>query len=705
MMRLKFILSVFLLSGWSVAAETYQWRNVEIGGGGFVTGVVFHPTERGLAYARTDVGGAYRLDDRNGRWIPLNDDIGGHEEDFQYLGVAGIGLDPSDARMVHLITGQYIGPEDWKVRARLYRSSDRGETWLPPVELPFKVAGNGEGRGAGEPLVVDPQDGKHLLLGTPDAGLWQSTDGGTTWSRNTGFPQTTVTFVMFRPGGRQVFAAANTLKDPGLWTSDDAGKSWRPVPGQPDGMFPIHGAFDSKGDFYTTWGDAIGPNHTPTRAGVWKLSAEGKWTDITPPRGQGGFSGVSADPRQPGHVLVATLHRWGPGDEIFRSTDGGANWSPVLAKTKISTASAPWAATCNPHWITDVEIDPFDSNRAFFNTGYGLFSTRTLDSGGNIEWTFTNAGLEELVPLSLFSPAEGPELVSVVMDYTGFVHDDVRRSPAAGRLAPENGSNQFLSGAALVPRKLLRQNEKDTLLSSDGGATWRAFASSPETARNGSGRAVLSADGKRILWCPKDSAPFVSSDDGASWQAVDGVSAGNHLQPIVDEADGMLLYVWHPADRCLYRSVDGGRVFTRTTARLNEERVKFRAVPGMRGHLWASQGLQGSLIRSTDAGDSFSRFDNLARVRQFGFGRAAKPGGYPAVFIWGSLDGTESTCRSDDAGKSWIRINDERHRYGGINDITGDPKIFGRVYLATSGRGIVYGDLRDTGLDSGEGER
>lgn len=74
-MRLRLVFPVFLLFyGVFVAAEIYQWRNVGIGGGGFVPGVVFHPAEQGLAYTRTDVGGAYRLDDRIGRWIPLNDE-------------------------------------------------------------------------------------------------------------------------------------------------------------------------------------------------------------------------------------------------------------------------------------------------------------------------------------------------------------------------------------------------------------------------------------------------------------------------------------------------------------------------------------------------------------------------------------------------------------------------------------------------------
>lgn len=42
------------------------------GGGGFVPGIVFNPTKQGLAYARTDIGGLYRLNSDDS-WTPLTD--------------------------------------------------------------------------------------------------------------------------------------------------------------------------------------------------------------------------------------------------------------------------------------------------------------------------------------------------------------------------------------------------------------------------------------------------------------------------------------------------------------------------------------------------------------------------------------------------------------------------------------------------------
>jgi len=66
----------------------------------------------------------------------------------------------------------------------------------------------------------------------------------------------------------------------------------------------------------------------------------------------------------------------------------------------------------------------------------------------------------------------------------------------------------------------------------------------------------------------------------------------------------------------------------------------------------------------------------------------------PAVYLSGKVAGVTGFFRSDDAGKSFVRINDDAHQYGGTNLIIGDPRVYGRVYLSGHGRGVLYGEPR-----------
>jgi photosystem II stability/assembly factor-like uncharacterized protein len=687
-------------------AEAYAWNNVAIEGGGYVTGLLFHPSAPGVLYARTDVGGAYRWDGAGRRWQPLNDAIS--RENSELAGVISFAVDAQDPSRLYLACGSYL-PE-WAKPAALLRSSDQGATWQQ-APLPFKLGGNADGRSTGERLQVDPHDGRVLLLGTNQDGLWRSPDGARTWQKVRSFPASRLTFVLFDPHGSHegqptpmIYAGAGDLKNPPLFRTADGGKNWSVVPGQPTGLLVQHAAVDAAGTLYLTYANGPGPNDT-TNGAVWKYApGNGVWTNISPCttnpalRDTFSFAGLAVDQKAPGTLMVSTLDRWTVGDEIFRSTDGGATWRPMLAGSPWDFASAPYIKTFKPHWIGAVALDPVDSGHALFVTGYGLWSTTEAtapDRGGLTSWKFDCAGLEETVVGALASPPAGAPLLSALWDIGGFRHDDLNKSPVAGAHYPPNGSNPGIDFAEQVPTKVVRTHSGPArgALSLDGGISWKDFPTTPPPARTiGPGVIAISADGRRLVWLPKGSAPYFSSDEGSTWTRshTDFVSASDYRTsvPVADRVNPTKFYIYDMITGQLHVSTDGGVKFS-TAIKLPIAGGLLRAEPGAEGHLWLP--LPTGLYLSTDAGHSFSPLPSVQAAFQMGFGRPAAGSVKPALFLSGRVQQTTSIFRSDDGGGSWINICEPQRQWGWINVVAGDPRVFGRVYLGTGGRGIIYG--------------
>ena len=96
------------------AAQPYVWRNVPIVGGGFVTGIIPHPAQKGLMYAKTDIGGAYRRDAADQPWVPLLDWV--DQQRWTYTGIESLAVDPSDPKLVYIAAGSYKGTATWGAR-------------------------------------------------------------------------------------------------------------------------------------------------------------------------------------------------------------------------------------------------------------------------------------------------------------------------------------------------------------------------------------------------------------------------------------------------------------------------------------------------------------------------------------------------------------------------------------------------------------
>lgn len=678
----------------SIAVDPADARRVYLACGiysdpGSPQGVILRSSDGGRTFARTDVPFKF-----------------GGNEDGRGNGER-LAIDPGDGRIL------YIGTR----HDGLWRSLDRGVSWSRVASFPDVTEA--------EPPAPDPVPGE-----TP----------GQHWSR---MPARSdgIVFVKFAPApGSQarhaatqtIYAGVSLMNRANLFVSNDGGATWRPIPGEPTLYRPTRAALSSDGFLYVAYGTAPGPSRM-TNGAIWKLDTRsGAWTEITPERPvagsrEFGYAAVSVDAQHPRILIASTYGRPG-GDNIFRSVDGGATWKPLFGSGRaggvLDASLAPYVKPTPIHWLFDIEIDPTDPNHAVFTTGYGGWETFDLaaaDRGLPTHWRVLAQGIEESVALDLLSPRHGAHLVSAIGDYGGFVHWNLDRPALAGSSAPPRMDNTTgVAAAAHEPEIMVRvgmgaadKPGENIGYSLDGGRTWRRTAAAP-APESRAGAIAVSADGNTWIWTPDREPAYVTHDRGATWTAAQGIPPD--LRVIADPVFPQVFYAVSLGAAVFYRSSDGGATFTsqpftlpppssdppapaevsRGDGRGGQNRIY--AAPGRAGDLWLAAGDGLYRVASPlqpDAGGksvAFTRLPGVDAIQAFGFGKAAPRHSYPALYLAGTVHGEAGVFRSSDAARTWTRINDDRHQWGLILQITGDPRIYGRVYVGTHGRGILYGD-------------
>ncbi len=723
------------------ATGPYLWKNVNITAGGFVSGIVFSPAQKDVVYARTDIGGAYRWNAIAKRWVPLLDWV--TRANSNWAGVESIAVDPTDANKVYVAAGTYLT----STNTAILRSNDQGRTFTATTMM-VPMGGNADGRSVGERLMVDPNHGSTLYFGSRTMGLWKSTDSAATWTHLTSFPGAATTpntvgiaFVVFDPlscgtGGETTVYVGLGATGTSIYRSSDGGTTWTALAGQPTTMMPSHAAVSPTGKLYVTYGGGTGnngdgPNNVTTGA-VQRLDiASGTWTAITPsvPAGSTtfGYAGVSIDGTSPDTLVVSTLDRWSIGDEIFRSADAGATWMPLnVTQAPHDIQTIPWVTfhAAKPNytgWMADVEIDPFNPSRILYVTGQGIWGSDDMSAvAANMpmHWDFRSVGIEETAVQDLSSPPSGPSLWSGVGDIGGFRHDDVDATPASGMFSnPVFTGTDSIDFAELAPSIVARAGRGNATvnnvttsttmgaLSTDGGTTWAKFATSPPIGAGAITNIAVSADGATLVWAiPANTRVtpavagglYVSRDHGATWTASTGVGA---VRPVFsDRVNPSKFYVYDTAATAprFYVSTDAGATFAATAATglARGVNTRQRALPGIEGDIWIVTST--GLLHSTDSGATFTAVSMATTPLAFGYGKAAPGQTYPALYLLGTVGGAVGIYRSDDAAATWTRTDDPQHLWPTAGQITGDPRVYGRVYVGTNGRGILYGDIAPT---------
>jgi photosystem II stability/assembly factor-like uncharacterized protein len=751
-------------SGSSQSIAAYNCAPVRIVAGGYIPGLIAHPTQSGLIYARTDIGSAYRWNPGTQQWIPLTDFHS--TTDYNLQGPESIALDPTDPNRLYIAAGMYTGGE-----SAMMVSTDQGNTFTTYPQTPFAMASNGDDRSAGERLAVNPFQPSQLLMGTRSSGLWVSNDNAQSWTRVAGFPVSSssdgfgLQFVVFDPSNNGVvYVGAYTTSL--VYRSTDGGTTWSALPavtwpyGVPNGTrapTPNRGVVNPDGNFYVTFSDDRGPSNMSYGV-VEKYNPQANaWTNVTPsgyltsPRG--GFCGLTQDPTRGGTVAVTTMDRWGPVDTVYITHDGGNTWIDLGATSSIGgvdgppngnyyfnppvfTPISPWLTfgnTSDPTsptptakfgwWMSALLIDPVNPNHLMFATGATLYATGNVsaaDSGQAPTWYVQALGIEETSVTALISPTQGAHLLSGVGDIGGFRHDDFTVSPAGGMFTnPVTISTSSLDWAGQSPLFIARAGSPHSAstspctyggYSTDGGTTWKPFDACAGGATNGTGTIAVDASGTMMMWNTAGgfSAPQYSTDNGGTWSATSGLQG--LFTPVADKVTPKLFYAFVGAN-VYSTTTSGGTVFTKVNhiaLPTGSQQPALVTNFARAGDLWLPLGAYG-LYHSTDGGVTWTKVTSVIQANQVAVG-AANPRSRAAVqsiFFYGTTQSSNTFAiyRSDDNGSTWVRVNDAAHQYGGNGNssyvMAADPRVYGRVYLGTNGRGIVYGDIVSSPLRSG----
>ena len=693
-----------LLSTFSFS-QTYNWNSVAIGGGGFVTGIITSKTEQGVMFSRTDVGGAYRWDALNSKWIPLLDWNSESETGFQ--GVESIAMDPQASKNVYMLVGtDYFNSG----KTAILRSTDYGNTFaITDVTSQFKAHGNGMGRQNGEKLVVDPNRGSILFCGSRRNGLFKSTDSGANWSNVTTTGNSTangngLSFVLIDPKSATTGNASQTIffgvsqTSNNFYKSTNGGTSFTAVTGGP-ALMPQRAVLASDNNMYITYADKEGPWNITTGQ-IWKYNTStGAWTNVTPSGMTSGFGGISVDPNNPNRLIASTTNLYWTqfpnayGDRIFLSTNGGSSWTDLVGNSgiTINPNGCTWITGKSIHWAGCIEFNPFNTAQAYVISGNGVFVCDNVNVAPTT-WKFLPNGMEETVALDIVSITGGP-LVSVIGDYDGFVHSDITQY--APIHTPNIGTTTGLAVAALSTSKMVRVGGDNAggkmYYTINQGTSWTQTASI-----NGyKGKVALSANGNTILHCPEGSSTIYRSiNNGGTWSICNGVSIPDAV-PVADMVNSTKFYAYSKTNGSVFVSTDGGVNFTITTTLNTYGSPIMRTVPGIEGDIWVPLYNSG-LTHSTNSGATFTKLTNVTRCDAVGLGKAAPTASYFTIYIWGTVGGVTGVFASIDKGVTWTRANDDAHEYGGPGNgqfVIGDMNVFGRVYMSTVGRGIAYGEI------------
>ncbi|TAL67785.1 MAG: hypothetical protein EPN82_13165 [Bacteroidetes bacterium] len=349
-----------------IQAQQPEWRPIgPFNVGGRVKSIAPHPVKNGWVYIGAAAGGIWRSTDYGSNWTPIFDFENG-------IAFGSIAIDPNHPDTIYAGTGEPVssaggglGGTPIYLGAGLYKSTDAGTTWN------FLALRN---VGTFSKVFVHPKNSNFIVAGGcyKGQGFYKSTDGGATWNKT--FDKN-VTDVTIDPNDENRIFIGVTSE--GVYYSSDAGDTWelrstgfetgigrvsvQLAPSSPETLYAL---MDIGG---------IGTIYKSTNSGTnWSISYKGQASFFND---QGWYDNyICVHPTNENIALAG-------GIDIYRTSDGGQSW------TNVTSGYTGGAVHVDQHHAA---FNPLNPNIVYAGNDGGMY----YSSNAGYSWSEINNNLQ-----------------------------------------------------------------------------------------------------------------------------------------------------------------------------------------------------------------------------------------------------------------------------------------------------------------------
>lgn len=455
-----------------------------------------------------------------------------HQPSSSTGNVVGVAVDSVTNTTVYILTAT----------AGVYKSTDSGTTWVAKnTGLPAGLTVNSS-NGYGNLLTMDPNNSSVLYInigGVP----YKSTDGASTWtSIGTGInvcsPPQVTGVIVDKTNSNHIFAAhISSGCSGGIFESTNAGISWTQIAGEGVGTGLGNDAWTLAIDPTNNQKMYVGTIHSVV---AYSTNGGHNWTQNFPAGAGQTTSTVAVNPTTTSRVLL------GNSNGLFLSTDSGVSWTSLISQVSTS--------------VTDIKFAPSDSTIGYLSSTNGIYKS----TDGGLNWTLM--GLSNIAPVGLAIDPVTPTTI-----YIGTHSLGIYRSTDSGATAsainaglPTSSNMQWITQSVSNNNILMvGANQSSSTVgfkSTDRGFTWSILGVPTGTTFTGYGFNINPTD-PNIVYARVYTGTvfkfFKSTDGGTSWTdtgiTITSGFGGSSIDPTTPST---LLVV--DLDGYMHRSSDSG---------------------------------------------------------------------------------------------------------------------------------------------------